>query len=192
MKKLLCIFAVVAALSTCVFAQDKVRIDLVAGDSISTNLYTTSNTTNLGVRIGLADNKVGILAGGMLREAFSTYDFIGAPGFTTDFYFNANPYVGIELWNFEILGGVCFLSENEVTPYGSICYNFDLIKPEGGFDDRLSLKVGLEYYVDQFQGKYGPYKDSEYPGLNNLGVDIISIFIPKVSVGLQYNIGIGF
>lgn len=61
-----------------------------------------------------------------------------------------------------------------------------------GFSDRLSLKMGLEYYVDNFQGKYGPYKDSEFPGLNEFGPNLISIFIPKATIGIQYSFGWGF
>lgn len=193
MKKLLCILAAFAALTACIFAQEKVRIDIVAGDSISTNLYTTSNSTNFALRVGLNDNKIGIIAGGLVREAFATENLVHASdGFPMDFYCNANPYIGVELWNVEILGGIGFAGDYEITPYGSICYNLDLIKPTEGFSDRLSLKMGMEYYVDQFHGKYGPYKDSEYPGLNEAGVNLMSIFIPKLTVGLQYSVGWGF
>ena len=76
MKKMLIVIAAMTALSVCAFAQEneseKVRVDIVAADSVCTNIFSTVNTTTLGVRIGLNNNKVGILAGGMLREGFCT------------------------------------------------------------------------------------------------------------------------
>lgn len=190
MKKLICVLSLLSALLTCVFANDeKVRLDFVAADTLSSNIYTTTNTTNLGLRVGLNNNKVGILAGGMIREAFATAEL---PSIPTDFYWSANPYLGVELWNVEILGGVVIGKDFECSPYASLCYNLDLIKPNEVSNSRLSLKMGLEYYFDQFVGKYGPESNSDSAVVAGLGIDLFSVFIPKASIGLQYSIGKGF
>jgi len=194
MKKFICILAALAALTSVAIAQEndseKVRLDLVVADTISTNIVSTVNNTNLGIRIGLNDNKVGLLAGGMIREGFCTSDL--QYGFPVDYYISANPYIGVELWNTEILGGIIFLGGGDFAPYVSAAYNFDLIKPTTGTSDRLSLKLGLEYFFDQYQGKHGVHKDAENAGVGAAAVDVLSLIIPKASIGLQYTFGWGF
>lgn len=189
MKKLFLLFIAMTGFAAGLFAQEnneKVRLDIVTGDSISTNLISTVNNTNLGIRLGLNNNKIGILAGGMIREGFCTADI--EYGFPLDFYFCVNPYVGIELWNFELLGGLTISPDNEIFPYLSAAYNIDLIKPTEGFTDRLSLKLGVEYFMDMFKGEYGSTKDS----LGAAAVDVLSLMIPKASIGIQYTFGWGF
>lgn len=191
MKKMLIVIAAMTALSVCAFAQEneseKVRVDIVAADSVCTNIFSTVNTTTLGVRIGLNNNKVGILAGGMLREGFCTGNI--ESGFNMDFYIGGNPFIGVELWNAEILAGLTIVGEGGIGPYVALNYNIDLIKPETGFTDRLSLKLGAEYFWDGFTGAHS---NAENAGLDAVAIDIVSTMIPKVSVGIQYTFGWGF
>lgn len=191
MKKMLIVIAAMAALSVCAFAQEneseKVRVDIVAADSVCTNIYSTVNTTALGVRIGLNNNKVGILAGGMLREGLCTADI--KAGSNMDYYIGGNPFIGVELWNAEILAGFNMVKGSGIGPYVALNYNIDLIKPETGYSDRLSLKLGAEYFWDGFTGAHS---NAENAGIGAAAVDIISIMLPKVSVGIQYTFGWGF
>lgn len=191
MKKMLIVIAAMAALSVCAFAQEneseKVRVDIVAADSVCTNIYSTVNTTTLGVRIGLNNNKVGILAGGMLREGLCTADI--KSGSNMDYYIGGNPFIGVELWNAEILAGFNMVKGSGIGPYVALNYNIDLIKPETGYTDRLSLKLGAEYFWDGFTGAHS---NAENAGIGAAAVDIVSIMLPKVSVGIQYTFGWGF
>lgn len=194
MKKIFLILLALTAISFYSVGQEseseKVRLDIVMADTISTNLLSTTNTTNVGLRVGLNNNKIGILAGGMLREAFCTAEL--DKGLPIDYYINGTPYLGIELWNVELLGGVEFNQEFAVAPYVSLGYNIDLIKPETGFTNRLSLKLGIEYFFDAYTGAHSA--DSEEDNLSGLGavaVDLFSVIIPRAYVGLQYTLGWG-
>lgn len=194
MKKLLCVLAAFVAFTSVAIAQEneseKVRLDIVVADSISTNLMSTVNTTNLGVRFGFNNSKVGVLLGGMVREGFCTADI--DDGFPLDYYISANPYVGIELWNAELLGGVIFAGDGNIAPYVSAAYNIDLIKPTEEDSSRLSLKLGVEYFWDQFTGEKGARKDESGVEFGAAVIDVFSTFIPKASIGLQYTFGWDF
>lgn len=193
MKKIFIILSVFAVVTVSAFAQknesEKVRVDIVTADTISSNIMSTVNTTNLGVRIGLNENKVGILAGGMIREGFCTADLEN--GFPLDYYINGNPYVGVELWNWEILAGAVFGENFNAAPYVAVNYNLDLIKPGKGFTDRLSLKFGVEYFWDMYTGEHGASKEGGAAGVGAAFIDLFSIYIPKASIGVQYTFGWG-
>lgn len=191
MKKILSILAVLAILSAGVFAREKedieenLRVSLNLSDSISTNLLSAVNTTNVGLEISTYNNNVGFLAGAMVREmiVLSENSF---PGPTA---INWNPYIGIELWNVEALFGVIPITGSEDSswsPYISLGYNWDIIPPTNGLSNSLSLKFGLDYFVDVYKGK-----DSEEE-LGNAFIAMFSILLPKAYVGVQYKLGRGW
>lgn len=194
MKKLLLVIVSLAAMATCVFAQEekksnKVRIDLLAGDTISTNIFSTTNTTNVGVRFGFKDNNIGLITGVMAREAFLTAEIFDNDW---DFYFDFNPYIGIELWNWEIDAGVIpTFSEDDssIVPYAAVGYNFNLIKPTAENASGLKLKLGVEYFWDIYQNKFGKKPESGEIA-PCLGVDLASIIYPKLYIGVQYSFGV--
>lgn len=213
MKKIITLLAAMAIMGTCAFAQEiesetapltavteetaaasateNVRLDILIGDTVSTNTLALVNTTNLGLRLGLKENQIGVILGGMFREGFDLADI--EYGFPLDFYWSANPYIGIELWDVEILGGVAFSSVADgPSVYAGIFYLFELIKQQPGFNDRLTLKAGVDYNIDMFTGKYINDRRTDTEAIGTAFVDLFSMLIPKVSVGVQYSFGWGF
>lgn len=192
MKKLFCILAVFSAVLVCTFAQetnssDK-RFEITVSDSIGTNIITLANTTKLGVRFSINNDNVGFLLGGYFREGFLIGDI--AKGFPVDFYYNGGPYIGIDFWNVEILVGTEYGGEGSFLPYISLGYYWDLIKATSPSSSALNLKLGLEGYADQFKGKYGVQKENAQ--LSAAIVDMFSLVIPKLTIGVQYSFGWNF
>lgn len=193
MKKIICILAALSAITIGAFAQEndssKKRIDIVIADSICTNTASTANTTKLGLRFGFSDNNIGISAGGMVREAFCTANI--DDGFPLDYYIAATPYIGIDIWNVDLIAGLDVLGDGNFSPYISLGYGWDLIEPSQESGSGLKLTLGTEYFIDQFTGTRGANKDADNAGIGAAAVDFLSIVIPKVSVGIQYTFGWG-
>lgn len=171
--------------------QENLRLEFVLGDSISTNILSLNNTTNAAVELTTYNNNIGFIAGAMYRESTD-------PDFNLH-SFNWNPYLGIELWNNEILVGAVFYpyigstdGENNVDinvgPYVAYNYTLDLIKPKTGVSNSLSLKFGVEYFFDVLSKDNATGED----GVETALLLAFSTFIPKASIGIQYKVGYGW
>lgn len=197
MKKIITILAALLLLCGTLSAKEvpneNFRLEFALGDTVSTNLLTANNTTNVGVELSTYNTRVGFLAGAMFREG-TPIDFEFALA-----EFNINPYVGISLWNNELLFGLIFYPSTSavedntlsVGPYISYSYLWDLLPVKSGISNRLQLKFGLDYYADILSstGKSG---DPTSDGVAAAFMAVFSLIIPKVQIGVQYKFGYGW
>lgn len=191
MKKIFCMLCALAVLSTGLFAAEKenlkenFRVSLNVSDSISSNIISLVNTTSVGVEVSTYNDNIGLIGGVMFREMTLLSDDA-----FRKWTINWNPFVGIELWNTEILVG--FIPQRgdsgdmDFAPYAAVNYNFDLIPPTNGFSNSLSLKVGMEYFIDLYDS------DDSEEAIGNAFVAVFSMLLPKVSIGVQYKLGNGW
>lgn len=178
-------------LSTGLFAAEKetlnenLRVSLNVSDSLSTNIISLVNTTSLGIEISTYNDNIGFIGGVMFREMTLLSDDA-----FRKWAINWNPFIGVKLWNTEILFGALPPPKDsgdwDLNPYVAVNYNFDLIPPTNGFSNSLSLKVGLEYFIDIYNA------DDGEEAIGNAFVAVFSMLLPKVSVGVQYKLGNGW
>lgn len=195
MKKFLGIFVILLTLCSSLTAQEqensdeKFRVEFSVGDSLGTNILTVINSTNIGIEFGTCNNNVSYLAGCIIQEE-TTFDFDFAL-----FGLTPIPYLGVNLWNNEIIVGVSLIIDdsNKVvpTPYISYSYIFDLIPAKlKSFSNSLQLKVGASWFPSVM--RVTSNSTNEGDGLGSALIAAFSLYIPKVNVGIQYQVGKGW
>lgn len=179
-----------ALCSTFVFAREKIvldedmRVELNVSDVIFTGL-TQGTTFDVGCDLTWKNNMVGVRLGVMARESFLISQSGGVSNWGTQFSFN--PYLGVTFAKGGcLMGGVLpIISEEGVqaAPYIGFCWDFNVIPIKNGLSNSLAIRVGADWYPDVFQNE-----DGVTTGL----VALFSVIIPKVYVGVTYQLGKGW
>lgn len=205
MKKLISIFAIIACITSLAVAEAYVtekdsqdfRIELGLTGYANSNIFGSGVGLDEQIKFSTFNNKVGFIIGAredvdFLSDAYNSI----IPNWT--------PFFGVDLWNFDLLCGINFfvIGKEDTNPLSMIqlAYNIDFIKPNmKPLSNSLSMRVGLNWYFNQFHSlvidSSDPDKSTEEQlgdALGSVFIYLFSIIVPRVEVGVTYRLGHAF
>ena len=192
MKKIISCIALLICLAGALTAEAYVeetkeqdlRIELDLTGYINSDLLANGVGVDEQFKISTFENHVGLLLG--CRENVDLV--IGNDSILP--FFNWTPYVGIDLWNVDIICGFG-LSSIIVNPengfgvtYIHVGYNFDIIKPNSNpVSNSLSLKLGITWYPCL------PLYCSEENVTGGAVAAAFTAVCPRLEFGVTYRLG---